>query len=98
STPVGALLQTSWLECLPLAEQVADIFVELECRWRAADPAGELLGSLAGRLSTMRGSAAMMCLGPMREVAHALKDACGLLGKHPERRTDAAAALLVAGG
>jgi two-component system chemotaxis sensor kinase CheA len=40
----------------------------------------------------------MMGLGPMREVAHALEDACGLLRKHPERRTDAAASLLVAGG
>jgi len=96
--PFGDLLQDYVLECLPLAEQVADIFVELECRWRAADPAGELLGSLAGRLHTIKGNSAMMGLGPMREVAHALEDACGVLGKHPERRTDAAAALLVAGG
>jgi two-component system chemotaxis sensor kinase CheA len=40
----------------------------------------------------------MMGLAPARETAHALEDACGLLGRSPERRTDAAAALLVAGG
>jgi len=96
--PFGELLQDYVLECLPLAEQVADTFVELERRWRAADPAEESLGSLAGRLHTIKGNSAMMGLAPMREVAHALEDACGLLRKHPQRRTDAAASLLVAGG
>ena len=96
--PFAELLQDYVLECLPLAEQVADTFVELERRWRAADAADELLGSLGGRLHTIKGNSAMMGLGPMREVAHALEDACGLLRKRPERRTDAAAALLVAGG
>jgi two-component system chemotaxis sensor kinase CheA len=96
--PFGELLQDYVLECLPLAEQVADTFVELERRWRAADPADEALGSLAGRLHTIKGNSAMMGLVPMREVAHALEDACGLLREHPERRGDAAASLLVAGG
>jgi two-component system, chemotaxis family, sensor kinase CheA len=96
--PFGELLQDYVLECLPLAEQVADTFVELERGWRAADPGDEALGSLAGRLHTIKGNSAMMGLVPMREVAHALEDACGLLRDHPERRGDTAASLLVAGG
>jgi len=72
--------------------------VELERRWRSADPADELLATLPGRLHTIKGNSAMMGLAPMREVAHALEDACGLLRQQPERRTDGAAALLVAGG
>jgi two-component system chemotaxis sensor kinase CheA len=96
--PFGELLQDYVLECLPLAEQVADSFVELERRWRSADPADELLATLPGRLHTIKGNSAMMGLAPMREVAHALEDACGLLRQQPERRTDGAAALLVAGG
>jgi two-component system, chemotaxis family, sensor kinase CheA len=96
--PFGELLQDYVLECHPLAEQVADVFVELERRWRDGDPADELLASLPGRLHTVKGNSAMMGLAPARETAHALEDACGLLGRSPERRTDAAAALLVAGG
>ena len=96
--PFAELLQDYVLECLPLAEQVTDAFVELERRWRDGDPADELLASLAGRLHTVKGNSAMMGLAPAQETAHALEDACGLLGRGPERRTDAAAALLVAGG
>jgi two-component system chemotaxis sensor kinase CheA len=96
--PFGELLQDYVLECLPLAEQVVDTFVELERRWRAEDPADDLLGSLPGRLHTIKGNSAMMGLAPMREVAHALEDACGLLARAPGRRNDAAAAVLVAGG
>lgn len=96
--PFGELLQDYVLECLPLAEQVADVFVELERRWRDGDPADDRLASLSGPLHTVKGNSAMMGLAPMREVAHALEDACGLLRRSADRRTDAAAALLVAGG
>jgi two-component system chemotaxis sensor kinase CheA len=96
--PFGELLHDYVLECLPLAEQVADVFVELERCWRDGDPADDRLASLPGPLHTVKGNSAMMGLAPMREVAHALEDACGLLRQCPDRRTDAAAALLVAGG
>jgi len=96
--PFGELLQDYVLECLPLAEQIADAFVELERQWRDGDPADDLLASLAGRLHTVKGNSAMMGLAPAQEVAHALEDACGLLRRSPERRTDASASLLVAGG
>lgn len=96
--PFGELLQDYVLECLPLAEQIADAFVELERQWRDGDPADDLLASLAGRLHTVKGNSAMMGLAPAQEVAHALEDACGLLRRSPERRADASASLLVAGG
>jgi two-component system chemotaxis sensor kinase CheA len=96
--PFGELLHDYVLECLPLAEQVGDVFVELERSWRDGDPADDLLASVPGRLHTVKGNSAMMGLGPMREIAHALEDACGLLRRDADRRTAAAAALLVEGG
>ena len=96
--PFGDLLQDYIVECLPLAEQVGDAFVELERRWRAGEPADELLGSVKGRLHTIKGNSAMMGLAPMRDVAHALEDACGFLGRAPAARGEEAAELLVAGG
>lgn len=95
--PFGELLQDYVLECLPLAEQIADKSVELERRWRAGDPADDLLASLPGPLHTVKGNSAMMGLAPAQQTAHALEDACGLLRRAPGRRTDAAAALLVEG-
>ena len=96
--PFGDLIQDYIVECLPLAEQVGDAFVELERRWRAGDPGDDLLTSVKGRLHTIKGNSAMMGLAPVRDVAHALEDACGFLGRAPAARTDDAAALLVAGG
>jgi two-component system chemotaxis sensor kinase CheA len=95
--PFGDLLQDYIVECLPLAEQVGDVFVELERSWRAGDAADELLASVKGRLHTVKGNSAMMGLAPMQDVAHALEDACALLAHAPERRGDEAAALLIAG-
>jgi two-component system, chemotaxis family, sensor kinase CheA len=96
--PFGDLLQDYIVECLPLAEQVGDAFVELERRWRDGDAGDELLGSVSGSLHTIKGNSAMMGLTPARDVAHALEDACGFLGRAPASRGEDAAALLVAGG
>jgi two-component system chemotaxis sensor kinase CheA len=96
--PFGDLLQDYIVECLPLAEQVGDAFVELERRWRDGEPGEELLASVKGRLHTIKGNSAMMGLTPARDVAHALEDACGFLGRAPASRGEDGAALLVAGG
>ncbi len=96
--PFGDLLQDYVVECLPLAEQVGDAFVELERRWRAGEPGDDLLTTVKGRLHTIKGNSAMMGLNPIRDVAHALEDACGFLGRASAARDDDAAALLVAGG
>jgi two-component system chemotaxis sensor kinase CheA len=96
--PFGDLLQDYIVECLPLAEQVGDAFVDLERRWYGGDAGDDLLTTVKGRLHTIKGNSAMMGLTPMRDVAHALEDACGFLGRAPAARTAEAAALLVAGG
>jgi len=84
------LLDDYVVECLPLAERVADAFVELERRWHAGEPAEELLAATRGTLHTVKGNSAMMGLAPMQELAHALEDLT-------LRRGEAAAALLVEG-
>src|SRR5690606_20529496 len=84
------LLDEYVVECLPLAERVADAFVELERAWRAGQPGDELVAAARGWLHTVKGNSAMMGLGPMQELAHALED----LTLH---RGDEVAALLVEG-
>jgi two-component system chemotaxis sensor kinase CheA len=93
----GELIQDYIVECLPLAEQVGDAFIELERRWRAGDPGDDLLVPLKGQLHTVKGNSAMMGLTPMQEVAHALEDVCGLLSAQQALRGDEVAALLVTG-
>jgi two-component system, chemotaxis family, sensor kinase CheA len=93
----GELIQDYIVECLPLAEQVGDAFIELERCWRLGDPGDDVLTSLKSQLHTVKGNSAMMGLAPMQEVAHALEDVCALLSAEPERRGDEVAALLVTG-
>jgi two-component system chemotaxis sensor kinase CheA len=95
--PFGELMHDYIVECLPLAEQVADAFVELERQWSAGEPGDDILASVKGRLHTVKGNSAMMGLRPMQDLSHALEDACALLTAAPARRGDEAAALLVAG-
>ena len=70
----GELLDDYVVECLPLAERVADAFVELERQWRAGETGDELLAQTRGSLHTVKGNSAMMGLGPMQALAHALED------------------------
>ncbi|MFL5495374.1 MAG: chemotaxis protein CheA [Gemmatimonadales bacterium] len=96
-TPFGELLSDYIVECLPLAEQVGDAFVELERRWCAGEPADDLLGSVKGALHTVKGNSGLMGLTPMQDLSHALEDACTFLARTPGRQDDEAAALLLAG-
>lgn len=91
------LIQDYIVECLPLAEQTWEAFVELETLWRRGDTGDELLDTVKGRLHTIKGNSAMMRLPPMQEVAHALEDICALLALQPQLRGEDAAALLIAG-
>jgi two-component system chemotaxis sensor kinase CheA len=93
-----SLIDDYLVECLPLAERVADAFVELERRWGAGLPGDELLLSLKGTLHTVKGNSAMMGLAAAQELAHALEDLCELLGREDRLRSEEGAALLVAGG
>ena len=96
-TPFGELLSDYIVECLPLAEQVGDAFVELERRWRAGEPADDLLASVKGGLHTVKGNSGLMGLTPMQDLSHALEDACTFLARTPARQDDEAAALLLTG-
>jgi two-component system chemotaxis sensor kinase CheA len=93
----GELIQDYIVECLPLAEQVGDAFVELERRWRENVSGDGLLAQLKGRLHTVKGNSAMMGLAPQQSVAHALEDVCAFLAADPSRRNDEVATLLVGG-
>ncbi len=93
----GDLIHDYVIECLPLAEQAGDAFVELERRWRQGDAADDLLAPLKGRLHTVKGNSAMMGLDPMQSLAHALEDLCALIDSAPEQRGDEVAGLLVRG-
>lgn len=91
------LLQDYIGECLPLAEAVADGFIELEQRWQAGDAADERIPPLKGTLHTLKGNSAMMGFAHLQELAHALEDLLGRLGAEPQLRVPSAD-LLVAGG
>jgi two-component system chemotaxis sensor kinase CheA len=93
----GELIQDYIVECLPLAEQVGDAFIDLERLWRDGDPGHDVLDPLKGWLHTVKGNSAMMGLAPMQNVAHALEDVCALLSAQPALRGDEVAALLIAG-
>lgn len=93
----GELIQDYIVECLPLAEQIGDSFVEMERRWRNGDAGDDLLGQLKGRLHTVKGNSAMMGLVPMQSVSHALEDVCAMLAADSEPRSGEVAALLVEG-
>jgi two-component system chemotaxis sensor kinase CheA len=93
----GDLIQDYIVECLPLAEQVGDAFIEMERRWRDGDAGDDLLGPLKGRLHTVKGNSAMMRLAPMQAVAHALEDICALLVTDRRLRCEEVAGVLVQG-
>ena len=84
----GELMQDYIVECLPLAEQVGDAFIELERRWREGDAGDNLLVLLKGRLHTVKGNSAMMGLAPMQAVSHALEDLCAVVATDPELRSE----------
>ena len=83
--PFGELMHDYIVECLPLAEQVADAFVELERQWAAGEPGDDILASVKGRLHTVKGNSAMMGLRPMQDLAHGLEDACAVFSDVPWR-------------
>lgn len=93
----GELIDDYIAECLPLAEQVGDAFVQLERRWRDGDGGDELLSQLKGRLHTVKGNSAMMGLAPMQTVAHALEDLCAVLDVERALRGDEVGNLLIRG-
>ncbi len=91
------LIQDYVVECLPLAERVAELMVELEQHWRDGEPEEESVAYLKGTLHTIKGNSAMMGLTPMQAIAHALEDLCALAGAAPRFRHEETAAWMVEG-
>lgn len=85
-------------ECLPLAEQAADAFVELERRWAQGDAEFALGAGVKGVLHTVKGNSAMMGLVSIQSVAHALEDLCAVTGSGRPAQHEALSGLLVEGG
>jgi len=84
-------------ECLPLAEQAADGFLEVERRWNAGQQADDLAPRLKGVVHTVKGNSAMMGLSAAAEVAHATEDLFAALLADPSQREPAALDLLLDG-
>lgn len=82
-------------ECLPLAEAAAEGFVALERAWRQGEHGTELSRRLTGLVHTVKGNSAMMGLGPIQHLAHAIEDLHGALVHTPGRRNRDVVALLV---
>ncbi len=61
-------------ECLPLAEQAADGFLELERRWNAGHAVDDVAPRLKGLVHTVKGNSAMMGQAAAADTAHAIED------------------------
>jgi two-component system chemotaxis sensor kinase CheA len=85
-------------EALPLAERLADAFLELERRWADGDAADECLPQVMSDLHTLKGNSGMMGLAALQTLAHSLEDLCGQLGGEPDLRHPRSANLLIEGG
>jgi two-component system chemotaxis sensor kinase CheA len=61
-------------ECLPLAEEAADGFLELERRWNAGLPVDDVAPRLKGLVHTVKGNSAMMGQAAAADTAHTIED------------------------
>ena len=84
-------------ECLPLAEQAADGFLEVERRWNAGQQVDDLAPRLKGLVHTVKGNSAMMGQSAAAEVAHATEDLFAALLADASQREPAALDLLLDG-
>lgn len=84
-------------ECLPLAEEAADGFLEVERRWNAGRPADDIAPRLKGLVHTVKGNSAMMGQSATADVAHAIEDLFALLLSDPAQREPASLDLLLDG-
>src|SRR4249919_1854503 len=84
-------------ECLPLAEQAADGFLEVERRWNAGQQVDDLAPRLKGLVHTVKGNSAMMGQSAAADVAHATEDLFEALLAENGLREPAALDLLLEG-
>ncbi len=84
-------------ECLPLSEQAADGFLEVERRWNTGQQVDDLAPRLKGLVHTVKGNSAMMGQSAAAEVAHATEDLFAALLADASQREPAALDLLLDG-
>ena len=84
-------------ECLPLAEEAADGFLELERRWNADQPVDDLAPRLKGLVHTVKGNSAMMGQSAAADTAHTIEDLLAALLADATQRDPATLSLLLDG-
>ena len=84
-------------ETEPLAREVAALVLRLEEAQVNGEDDEDLLRAMKGALHTIKGNAAMMGLGAIESLAHALEDFCLLVVEHPEVEESEQAQILVDG-
>ena len=81
----------------PLAREVAGLVLQLEEAHASGEDHADLLRAMKSALHTIKGNAAMMGLGAIELLAHALEDFCLLVGEHPEVQESGQVQILVDG-
>ncbi len=84
-------------ECLPLAEEAADGFLELERRWNADLPVDDLAPRLKGLVHTVKGNSAMMGQSAAADTAHTIEDLLAALLADATQRDPGTLSLLLDG-
>ncbi len=84
-------------ECLPLAEQAADGFLDVERRWNGGLQVDDVAPRLKGLVHTVKGNSAMMGQSAAAEVAHAIEDLFATLLSDASQREPATLDLLLDG-
>ena len=84
-------------ECLPLAEEAADGFLELERRWNADLPVEDLAPRLKGLIHTVKGNSAMMGQAAAADTAHTIEDLLATLLADATQRDSGTLNLLLDG-
>ena len=84
-------------ECLPLAEEAADGFLELERRWNADLPVDDLAPRLKGLIHTVKGNSAMMGQAAAADTAHTIEDLLATLLADATQRDSGTLNLLLDG-
>ena len=81
----------------PLAREVAGLVLRLEEAHAGGEDHADLRHAMKSALHTIKGNAAMMGLGAIELLAHALEDFCLLVGQHPEGQEPRQVQILVDG-
>lgn len=84
-------------EAQPLAERLAEAYLEVERLWNSGEPVMEVLPEIKSDLHTLKGNSGLMGLIPIQALTHSMEDICVFLAENPDAgSTDLADLLLEA--